>query len=46
MRSYYRALFEADAKRRAELVLLANLDIGVHEQTLDAPVPDARDLRR
>lgn len=55
LRSYYRALFETDAKRRAELVLLANLDIGVHEQTnlqaeiqaaLDAPVPDARELRR
>jgi hypothetical protein len=50
---YYAALFEADAKRRAELLLLANIEIGYHEQTrlqpeiaaaLDAPFPDPRQL--
>jgi hypothetical protein len=50
---YYRALFEADAKCRAELLLLANIEIGYHEQTrlqpeiveaLDAPVIDPRQL--
>jgi hypothetical protein len=30
---YYQALFEADAKARAELFLLANVEIGFHEQT-------------
>lgn len=30
---YYRSFFEADAKRRAELVFTANLEIGFHEQT-------------
>ncbi|GAA4445757.1 hypothetical protein GCM10023189_00050 [Nibrella saemangeumensis] len=30
---YYEALFETDAKKRAELMLLANLEIGFHEQT-------------
>jgi len=30
---YYQALFEADAKTRCELMLLANLEIGLHEQT-------------
>ncbi len=30
---YYEALFELDAKRRVELLLLANLEIGFHEQT-------------
>lgn len=30
---YYQALFELDAKVRAELLLLANLEIGLHEQT-------------
>jgi hypothetical protein len=30
---YYRALFETDAKTRVELLLLANLQIGFHEQT-------------
>ncbi|HYO89563.1 MAG TPA: hypothetical protein VER79_13010, partial [Candidatus Limnocylindrales bacterium] len=29
----YRALFEPDAKTRAELMLCANLEIGLHEQT-------------
>jgi hypothetical protein len=52
-RRYYAALFEADAKRRAELLLLANIEIGCHEQTrlqpeiveaLDAAVVDPRTL--
>ncbi len=30
---YYQALFESDEKRRAELMLLANIEIGYHEQT-------------
>jgi hypothetical protein len=30
---YYDALFEPDAKHRAELLLLANLEVGFHEQT-------------
>jgi len=30
---YYQALFEGDEKRRIELLLLANLEIGFHEQT-------------
>jgi hypothetical protein len=30
---YYQALFEPDAQRRRELHLLANLEIGFHEQT-------------
>jgi hypothetical protein len=30
---YYQALFEEDAKKRAELMLLANIRIGFHEQT-------------
>lgn len=30
---YYRALFADDPKERAELMLLANLEIGFHEQT-------------
>jgi hypothetical protein len=29
---YYQALFEAEAKPRAELILLANIEIGFHEQ--------------
>jgi hypothetical protein len=32
-RSYYRSFFESDFKRRAELLLLANIGIGYHEQT-------------
>lgn len=32
-RHYYRAFFEQDEKRKAELCLLANLEIGFHEQT-------------
>jgi hypothetical protein len=30
---YYEAMFEADPKKRAELLLLANIEIGFHEQT-------------
>jgi hypothetical protein len=30
---YYQALFENDPKSRAELILLANVEIGFHEQT-------------
>jgi hypothetical protein len=30
---YYRALFESDRKARLDLILLANLEIGYHEQT-------------
>jgi len=30
---YYQALFEQDAKAQAELILLANIEIGFHEQT-------------
>jgi hypothetical protein len=30
---YYQAFFEHDAKSRAELMLLANIEIGFHEQT-------------
>lgn len=47
---YYQAFFEADPKTRAELILLANLEIGLHEQTrlqpeiaeaLEAPAVDS-----
>ncbi|MCB9456307.1 MAG: hypothetical protein H6671_10015 [Anaerolineaceae bacterium] len=31
--SYYRALFETDPKTQSELLLLANIEIGFHEQT-------------
>ncbi len=30
---YYQAFFEKDAKNKAELILLANIEIGFHEQT-------------
>jgi hypothetical protein len=30
---YYQALFEGDATQRAQLLLLANIEIGFHEQT-------------
>ncbi|MBI5915677.1 MAG: hypothetical protein HY842_09890 [Bacteroidetes bacterium] len=30
---YYQAIFEADNKAKAELILLANIEIGFHEQT-------------
>jgi hypothetical protein len=51
---YYRAGFEIDPIMRSQLVLLANLEIGFHEQTrlqpeiaeaLDAGVVDPRDVR-
>jgi hypothetical protein len=51
--SYYRSIFESDPKRRAELLLLANIDIGYHEQTrlqpeiaaaLDAALVDPREF--
>jgi hypothetical protein len=42
---YYRALFESDADARAELLLLANLEIGLHEQTrLQPEIGDAMDV--
>lgn len=52
---YHQALTEPDAKTKAELLLLANLEIGFHEQTrlqpeivaaLDAPIYDPAELRR
>ncbi len=52
---YQQALAEADAKTKAELLLLANLEIGFHEQArlqpeivaaLDAPIYDPAELRR
>jgi hypothetical protein len=52
---YYTGLFEKDEKSRAELLLLANLEIGFHEQTrlqpeimeaLVAPVITPRDFAR
>jgi hypothetical protein len=51
----YQAFFEADAKTRAELMLLANIEIGYHEQTrlqpeikeaMDAAFPDYKTFRR
>jgi hypothetical protein len=53
-RRYVQALTETDAKRKCELMLLANVEIGFHEQTrlqpeiveaLDAPLPDLAQLR-
>ena len=52
---YQQALSAVDEKKRAELLLLANLEIGLHEQTrlqpeiraaMDAPVYDPAVLRR
>ena len=52
---YHQALGEQDVQARAELLLLANLAIGYHEQTrlqpeigaaLDAPIYDPAELRR
>ena len=52
---YYQALFVADQGERAQLLLLANLEIGYHEQTrlqpeiveaLEAPVIDPREVRK
>lgn len=51
----YEARFTQDPKARAELILLANLEIGFHEQTrlqpeiqdaLNAAMPDRDELRR
>lgn len=51
--SYYKAFFEQNTKARSELMFMANLQIGFHEQTrlqpeileaLDAPVPTPRDF--
>ena len=52
---YYQSFFESDAKKRAELLLLANIEIGFHEQTrlqpeiaeaLDALLVDPKQFRR
>ncbi|WP_086662358.1 hypothetical protein [Lentzea kentuckyensis] len=52
---YHRAMSTQDHKRRAELLLLANIEVGLHEQTrlqpeiaaaLEAPVVDPRELER
>lgn len=49
---YHEVMFEPDAKRKAELILLANCKVGLHEQTrlqsyiveaLDTPLSDAVD---
>ena len=41
---YYQSLFESDAKARAELLLLANIEIGFHEQTrLQPEIAEALD---
>ena len=54
-RCYYQALFEKDEKARTELMLFANLEIGLHEQTrlqpeisaaLAAPLIDPIDFAR
>lgn len=53
--AHYTAALRATGKERAELLLLANLEIGFHEQTrlqpdiraaMDAPVYEPADLRR
>lgn len=52
---YYKAFFEPNAKKRAELILLANIEIGFHEQTrlqpeiaeaLNASIPEPVPLLR
>jgi len=52
---YYRAFFESDPKTRAELTLLANIEIGFHEQTrlqpeiaeaIDAALIDRQQFRQ
>jgi hypothetical protein len=53
---HYRAAFDTpDDRRRAQLLLLANLEIGFHEQTrlqpeileaMNAPIANPRDVRR
>lgn len=41
---YYQAFFASDAKARAELMLLANIEIGLHEQTrLQPEIAEAMD---
>lgn len=53
--TYYRGLFEEDPSTKAELMFLANLEIGYHEQkrlqpeimeALNAPVADSEQLKR
>ena len=42
---YQQQLFEPDPKRRAELIVLANLEIGLHEQTrLQPEISEALDV--
>lgn len=42
---YYQAFFELDPKKRAELQLLANLEIGFHEQTrLQPEIAESLDM--
>ncbi|WP_128547658.1 hypothetical protein [Larkinella soli] len=42
---YYQSLFETDRKKQAELRLLANLEIGYHEQTrLQPEIAEALDI--
>jgi hypothetical protein len=52
---YYRALFTTEPKQRAELLLLANLEVGLHEQTrlqpeitaaVEGPVVDPAEFER
>lgn len=44
---YYQAFFEEDPKKRAELQLLANLEIGFHEQTrLQPEIAESLDMVR
>ncbi|MCP2241949.1 hypothetical protein [Lentzea aerocolonigenes] len=52
---YHRAMTTSDPKQRAELLLLANIEVGLHEQTrlqpeiaaaMQAPVVDPRELER
>jgi hypothetical protein len=52
---YHRAMTTHDQKQRCELLLLANIEVGLHEQTrlqpeiaaaLQAPVVDPRELER
>jgi hypothetical protein len=54
-RRYYEVLFEPDGKKKAELILLANLEIGFHEQTrlqpdiaeaLEASVTDPMEFKQ
>ena len=54
-RGFHRAMFETRSTAKAQWVLLANLEVGFHEQirlqpeiaaALDAPVVDPRELKR